>query len=314
MSSGPGQPLLVIAGPTGSGKSGLALALAERVQGTVINADALQLYRDLRVLTARPEPADEARLPHRLYGILAADATASAGRWRAWAVAAIDEAWRAGRLPILVGGTGLYLKALLEGLSPMPAIPDAARQAARALVERIGAPALHAQLAQRDPAMAARLRPSDRQRIARAWEVLEATGRSLALWQAEKGQPFPAHTHSILVMPERAALRAFLDARFLTMVEGGGLDEARALIASPEAWPIRRALGLNELISYMKGEISGDQAIALGQAATRAYAKRQATWFRHQFRADQTLGAQFSERLLEEILPKIRHFRLTEPK
>ncbi|MCC7167289.1 MAG: tRNA (adenosine(37)-N6)-dimethylallyltransferase MiaA [Rhodospirillales bacterium] len=313
MSSGTRQPLLVIAGPTGSGKSGLALALAQRLRGVIVNADALQLYRDLRLLTARPSASDEARVPHRLYGILGPDESSAAGWWRGQAVAAIDEAWAAERLPILVGGTGLYLKALLEGLSPMPAIPDAVRQAARALAERIGGPALHAELARRDPLMAARLRPSDRQRVTRAWEVIEATGRSLALWQAEKGQPFAARTHAILLMPERTALRASLDVRFLAMVEGGGQDEARSLIASPADWPIRRALGLNELISYLKGEISYPQAIAQAQAATRAYAKRQATWFRHQFRADQTQDAQFSERLLEEILPKIRQFLLTEP-
>ncbi|MCG8547148.1 MAG: tRNA (adenosine(37)-N6)-dimethylallyltransferase MiaA, partial [Alphaproteobacteria bacterium] len=223
--------VVIVAGPTCSGKSALALDLAEHFAGAVINADSMQVYRELRILTARPTLADEARVPHRLYGVLSVAEECSAARWREMAVTAIDETHRAGRLPILCGGTGLYLKALTEGLSPMPDIPAAVRQSVRARFEGADAPAIHAALQAVDPAMAARLTPTDRQRLLRALEVYEATGQSLAEWQAAPAEGPPAGYvfHTILVTPPRAELYADCDARFQAMLDAGALDEARRL-------------------------------------------------------------------------------------
>ncbi|MBL8691759.1 MAG: tRNA (adenosine(37)-N6)-dimethylallyltransferase MiaA, partial [Rhodospirillaceae bacterium] len=238
--------VVLVAGPTASGKSALALDLAERFGGVVINADAMQVYRELRVLTARPDTATETRVPHRLYGFLAVTEAFSAARWRERAVEEIRAAQAVGKLPIVVGGTGLYLKALMDGLSPVPEIPEAVRARIRARVGEIGAEAFHAEFAAKDPAMAARLRPSDPQRLARAAEVLEATGTSLAEWQGRgsAGEGFRFLTH--LLLPPREALHAACDARFRAMVESGALDEARAMRAFglDPALPATRAVGL----------------------------------------------------------------------
>ena len=226
-------PVLLIAGPTASGKSGLALAVAQQFGGTVINADSMQVYRELRILTARPSDAEMALVPHRLYGELSGAKPCSAGLWRKLALGAIAEAQEAGRLPIVTGGTGLYLKALQEGLAPVPPVPPAVRDAVTARFDNIGAPAFHAELTDLDPRMAARLRLNDRQRLIRAREVLEATGRSLADWQqAQPGGPEVAtQFHSIVLLPPRAGLYAACDRRFLEMIDSGALEEARALKA-----------------------------------------------------------------------------------
>jgi len=253
----------------------------------------------------------EESVPHRLYGVLAADETCSAARWAKMAAGEIGKAQDEGRLPILVGGTGLYLKALIEGLAPMPDVPEPYRNSARLLAAEIGAPALHARLTERDPVMAARLKPTDTQRVTRAWEVLSATGRSLAEWQEMKGKPFPARFVSVFVMPERDALYRACDARFHRMLNEGALDEARRFVLAPDGLPVLRALGLKELISHLKGEMGLERAIGLAQAATRHYAKRQVTWFRHQMQPSHVVGAQFSESLWPEIFPIIREFLLT---
>ncbi|CAA6605692.1 tRNA dimethylallyltransferase [Rhodospirillaceae bacterium LM-1] len=306
------KPVLVIAGPTASGKSGLAMQAALAFGGVIINADALQMYRGLRILTARPSLADEEAVPHRLYGLLEAEETCSAARWAKMAAGEIGKAHEAGRLPILTGGTGLYLRALVEGLAPMPDVPDPYRNSARVLASEIGALALHARLKERDPVMAARLRPTDTQRLTRAWEVLEATGRSLADWQLMKGKPFPARFVSLFVMPEREELYRSCDARFLKMLEMGALNEAAFYQDAPIDLPLLRALGLKELIRHLKGEMPQNQAVALAQAATRHYAKRQVTWFRHQMQPSHVLPAQFSESLWPKIFPIIRDFLLTD--
>ncbi len=275
--------VIVIGGPTCGGKSALALALAERLNGVVINADAMQVYRELRILTARPTAVQEARAPHRLYGVLPAAQACSAASWRTMALAAIGEA--AQRLPILVGGTGLYLSALMGGLSPVPEIPPPVRQAARDRHRILGGAGLHAELAKRDAAMAERLDPGDRQRLIRAWEVVEATGRSLAEWQQEVGGP-PAGLdfRPILVEPPRAALYAASDKRFVGKAEAGAVEEVRAFLALglPADLPACKALGVRELGRHIAGELDLSQAVALAQQATRNYAKRQSTWFRHQ--------------------------------
>lgn len=305
---------VILAGPTASGKSGLALRLAEEFGGVVINADSMQVYGVLRVLTARPGPEDEARAPHRLYGILPPSELCSAGRWRALAVAECQAAWAAGKLPVVVGGTGLYLRSLSQGLSPIPDIPDAVRAAARALFAELGNDAFHARLAERDPAMAARLHPGNSQRLTRAWEVLEATGRSLADWQAEPAADrVDAEFATLLIAPPRDELYRSCDRRFRAMIGQGALDEVRALTALDldPALPAMKALGVPELAAHLRGELPLDEAVARAQQATRNYAKRQLTWFRHQLAAYHTLPAQFSERFSDEIFSIIRQFLLT---
>lgn len=305
--------VVVLAGPTASGKSALALDLAERFGGVIINADAMQVYRELSVLTARPDAAAEARAPHRLYGILPATEACSAGRWRVWAVEEIQAAQASAKLPIVVGGTGLYLKALTEGLAPVPPVPAAIRAAVRARMEEIGPPAFHAALSARDPVMARRLRPSDSQRLSRAMEVLEATGRSLADWQAEAAPGKGFRILTLLLAPAREALYAACDARFRAMVASGALDEARRVqaLGLEPALPASRALGLRELIRHLEGEIGLEEAIRLAQAATRQYAKRQMTWFRNQLADPVKFDEQYSERVRQKSFAKIEHWQLT---
>ncbi len=308
------RPSIVIAGPTASGKSGLALALAEAFGGVVINADSMQVYDVLRVVTARPSVEDEARAPHRLYGVLPPSVACSAALWRDRAEAEMLGAWAAGRLPIVVGGTGLYIRTLMRGISPVPAIPAAIRDEARARLSRLGNAAFHAELAARDPTMAARLDPGNSQRLVRAWEVIVATGRSLADWQADPMEgAVPARWHSIALLPPRDWLYANCESRFQRMVEHGALDEVRALLDLDldPALPAMKALGVPELASFLRGERSLEAAIAAANQATRNYAKRQMTWLRHQLDASEVVYAQFSESHRAEIFANIRQFLLT---
>ena len=277
---------VLIAGPTASGKSALALALAQAAGGVVINTDSMQVYRDLRVLTARPTSEEEARVPHRLYGHVDAAVNCSAGAWVADAADALASVRAQGLKPIFVGGSGLYFKALTRGLSAVPPILPAIRSAVRARLERDGVEALHAELARCDPASAERLKPRDRTRIARALEVLEATGRSLLDWHRE-GQPpllSPGTFRAVFLAPERDALYARIDARFGAMLEVGALDEVAVLAARrlDPLLPAMKAHGVPALIRHLNGEITLDEAAEIGRADTRHYAKRQFTWFRHQ--------------------------------
>jgi tRNA dimethylallyltransferase len=306
---------VILGGPTASGKSALASAIAREFGGTVINADSMQVYRELPVLTAQPSAAERAAVPHRLYGFLPVTERCSAARWVALARAEIEAAHDSGRLPVVVGGSGLYLKALLDGLAPVPEIPADVREASRRRLAEIGKAAFHAELAQRDPQMAARIRPGDSQRLVRAWEVMTATGRSLAEWQARPAGPPDGATRfvKLLLLPERPQLYAACDARFAAMVARGALDEARRLadLAEDPGLPGRKALGLRELTGHLRGETTLDAAIAASQLATRRYAKRQITWFRHQFGGARQVGedlpiGQFSESFLAEIYNFIR--------
>jgi tRNA dimethylallyltransferase len=294
------RPIL-IAGPTASGKSRLALALAERLGGVVINADSMQVYRELRILTARPTPKDEARAPHALYGFVSGAQAYSAGRYAADAAAAIAAARAAGRVAIFVGGTGLYFKALLEGLSPVPATDPEVRAFWRAEAARRPAVELHALLARRDPEMAGRLMPTDPQRIARALEVLESTGRSLAAWQREPGRPVlaEAETVRLLLLPERQVQDAGIDARFDAMLAGGALEEVRALLrlGFSSELPIMRALGLAPLAAHLRGSLGLDEAAAIAKANTRKYAKRQLTWLKRNMIAWRAISEQDMERV-----------------
>lgn len=308
------RPALVICGPTASGKSGLALAAARAFGGVVVNADSMQVYDALALLTARPSAADLEAAPHRLYGVLPPSETCSAARWRDLAAAEMEAAWAAGGLPILCGGTGLYLRALMEGLSPIPDIPEDIRATARARLAELGNDAFHAELARRDPVMAARLDPGNSQRLARAWEVIEATGRSLAEWQAEPLEDaVAARWFTVVLDPGRERLYGQCDARFRAMVAAGALDEVRAFEALrlPSDLPIQKALGRRELAAHLAGEMELETAIAAAAQATRNYAKRQATWFRHQISASETISEQLSESLIATIFMKIRQALLT---
>lgn len=277
---------VLIAGPTASGKSALAMEIARRVGGTVVNADSMQVYRDLRIITARPTEADEASVPHRLYGHVDGAVNHSAMRYAVDVAALLAELGQQGSLPVLVGGSGLYFKALTDGFSEMPAVPEPVRAAFRARVEGLETEALHAELAARDPLMAERLRPSDRLRIMRALEIFLATGRSLASFQGER-QPGPLAGLQLLrlfVSPEREEVRNRIDRRFEAMMAEGALEEVERLRARrlDPLLPVMRAHGVPGLIAHLDGRLGLDEAIRRGQADTRAYAKRQVTWFRHQ--------------------------------
>jgi tRNA dimethylallyltransferase len=277
---------ILIAGPTASGKSALALALAEATGGVIINADSMQVYRDLRVLTARPSRQEEAALPHRLYGHIDAAVNFSAGAWVADAAKISAEARAEDRLPIFVGGSGLYFRALTRGLSAVPPIPPDVREDVRARLARDGVEALHATLMQRDPASAGRLKLRDRIRIARALEVVEATGRSLTDWHRDGLPPLlpPGQFTGVFLSPDRDELYARIDARFDAMLQAGALDEVAALAARrlDLLLPAMKAHGVPALIRHLAGEITLEQAAVIGRADTRHYAKRQFTWFRHQ--------------------------------
>ena len=277
---------VLIAGPTASGKSALALALAERTGGMIVNADSMQVYGDLRIITARPADAEAARVPHRLYGHIDAAANYSVGQYVTDATAALAEARRLGRVPIFVGGTGLYFKALTAGLAAVPPIPADIRAGVRDRLARDGAPALHAELQRRDPAEAARLNPNDRSRVARALEVVEATGRSLIDWQAEGLPPLldPGRTARLFIAPDRAELYARIDTRFTAMLAAGALDEVRRLAARglDPLLPAMKAHGVPWLIRHLAGEMTLAEAADQARLDTRHYAKRQFTWFRHQ--------------------------------
>ncbi len=306
---------ILIAGATASGKSAVALRLAAALDGVVINADSMQLYRELRILTARPTTADEALTPHRLYGIWPAAEPGSVGRWLALARTEVEAALEAGRTPIVVGGSGLYFNALTEGLVPVPEIPPALRERVRQRLARLGNVAFHAELAARDPAMARRLGASDPQRLQRAYEVVEATGRSLLDWQAETaaegglGMPWRGF---VLGLP-RVRLYRRIEARLDAMIEAGVLDEVRRLAdlkLDPEL-PAMKALAIPELIRHLDGEIDLETALLAAKQATRRYAKRQLTWQRNKMHAWNQILTQESECFIDEIFSKMMHFLLT---
>lgn len=281
-----GLGAVLIAGPTASGKSALGIKLAQSLDGVVINADSMQVYRDLRVITARPTPEEETQAPHRLYGHVDAAVNFSVGRYVADAVQVLEEVRGSGKLPIFVGGTGLYFKALTEGLSDIPPVPEEVREEVRRESEGLETPALHRLLSERDPETARTLRPSDRLRVQRALEIFAATGQPLVSFHGAR-QPGPLSDVPVIKLflaPEREELRRRIDERFLAMMEQGALDEVKALgeRSLDPMLPAMRAHGVPGLLGYLRGEISLEEAIAKGQGDTRRYAKRQFTWFRHQ--------------------------------
>jgi len=282
----PKPPLVVIAGPTASGKSALALTLAQQIRGVVVNADSAQIYRDLRVLSAAPTVEDRARADHRLYGVQDGALPCSAAEWAAFARKEIESIHGEGRTPILVGGTGLYIRTLLDGIAPVPAIdPEVRSRIREGLVEEN-----RAKLETLDPAAAERLRPTDSARINRALEVILSTGRTLGEWQKERegGIDHEVELRPLLLLPPRKWLYARCDERFARMIQEGAVSEVEALLVrklNPNL-PVMRAIGVRELSAYLLGECSLDEALAAGQQATRRYAKRQYTWFAHQPPAD----------------------------
>jgi len=279
-------PLALIAGPTASGKSALALRLAEAADGVIVNADSAQVYRDLRIVSARPSPDEEARVPHRLYGYRDGADPCSAADWATDARAAIAEAQAAGRLPILVGGTGLYLRILIEGIAPVPPIDPGVRTAVRAMT----AAEAHKALAREDPDGAARIRPSDTTRAARALEVVRSTGRSLRDWQQHKegGISGDVTLVPLILLPPRDWLQARCDVRFENMFSQQGIMEIISLLerSLPALAPVMRAIGVPEIAAWLHGELDREEALRAGRTSTRQYAKRQYTWFNRQPPAD----------------------------
>ena len=306
---------ILIAGATASGKSALALRIAQAFGGTVINADSMQVYRDLRVITARPTPAETAQVPHVLYGHVDAAENYSVGRWCRDAALAITKVERAGRLPILVGGTGLYFTALTRGLASVPPIPADIRSAVRGRLTSEGVAALHADLTRRDPATAGRLMVGDRARVTRALEVVLATGRSLTDWHRD-GMPAAidaACAVRIFLNVERADLYRRINERFDVMLSSGALDEVRALAARhlDPMLPAMKAHGVPWLIRHLRGEISLEEAAEGGKRDTRRYTKRQGTWFRNQLPDWTWVAAEEAQKLIREFLNQ--PFRLPPP-
>jgi tRNA dimethylallyltransferase len=303
---------ILIAGPTASGKSWLALRLAETIGGVVINADAIQVYRELRILSARPSTADEQRAPHWLYGHVPGSEAYSAGRFVTDAAVTLQRARQEGLRPIFIGGTGLYFKALLEGLAPIPEIADDVRAHWRNEAQRIGAAGLYAELMRRDPGMAALLRASDTQRLTRALEVLESSGRSLSDWHREPLYPLLSEPIiRLVVSPDLQRLTARCDARLEAMVSGGALDEVRALLTlnfAPKL-PIMTAIGVPPFAAHLRGEISLTEAIEEAKRDTRAYLKRQRTWLKRNMISWKPIKTEELERNDRSINALVDHLR-----
>lgn len=295
--------VIVVTGPTASGKSALALALAEQRQGkgagTVINADAMQTYDAFPILTAQPGADERARVPHALYGVLPLSETLSAARWRTLASAEIEGCLAAGRTPILCGGSGLYLRTLMQGIATIPDVPQHVREQANADWQALGPDAFRMRLAEKDPAIVARLKPGDRQRHVRAWEVASATGRPLSDWQTDTGSPAPWRFATILLAPERDWLRGRIKSRFDAMLGQGVLAEVRQVFdRSPDPrWPGLKAHGAPELFRHFRGELPLEKARQIAIDHTRQYAKRQMTWFRHQLTPDLVVDPQSAQAL-----------------
>jgi tRNA dimethylallyltransferase len=274
----------LIAGPTASGKSAYGLDLARRIGGEIVNADSMQLYSGMRTITARPSEAEEAELPHHLYGVAEPSEAWSVGQWLRAVQPILADIEARGRAAVVVGGTGLYFRALTEGLADIPPVPEAIRAAEQARFDAEGEAAFRERLRAVDPAAEARIAPGDRQRLLRAATVHAASGRSLSLWQGETGAPLLSAYQARVIEPDREALYARCDARFDAMLAAGALDEARAMAArnlAPDL-PAMKALGLRELIRHLQGELTLEAAAEEAKQQTRRYAKRQLTWFRNQ--------------------------------
>lgn len=285
------KTIVVIAGPTASGKSSLALKIAEKYNGIIINADSVQVYKDLEILSSRPSRDAFERVPHKLYGFLEGNEFCSAGLWRSYVLKEIQNCYNIEKLPIIVGGTGLYLKALIEGLSPIPTIDMKIRELARQRMQEEGSQGLYQELESLDPAIAIRLNPSDSQRIVRAWEVVKSTGIPLSEWQLRFSNNLNKQQgvfKRILLMPPREQLNIYSDKRLEAMVELGLLNEVEKFLqkAINPSSTIYKAIGLREFIAYLNNEMRLEESLEKAKIATHQYIKRQYTWFKHQFYAD----------------------------
>jgi len=308
------KPVLIVAGPTASGKSSFALSCAEQLNGVVVNADSMQVYDGLHILTAHPSENEKAQFPHVLYGVLSPDESCSAARWCDMALAEIEKAHQAGQVPIVTGGTGFYIKSMTEGLSPIPEISDETRNATIAAFEEMGTEAFSKALATRDPDIAKRIDMQNRQRLIRAWEVLEATGKSLAYWQnlPKEGAPDDYHFVEVVLRPDREKLYARCDERFVWMVENGALDEVASFAEEinagrvPENALLANALGFWELKEYLDGARTKEDAIEASQQRTRRYAKRQSTWFKNQISDDAIVLETIKDDSLAEIINRLQ--------
>ncbi|AUG53689.1 tRNA (adenosine(37)-N6)-dimethylallyltransferase MiaA [Thalassospira marina] len=311
-------PVIIVAGPTASGKSALALDLAKEFNGVIINADSMQVYRELRVLSARPDDSETARAPHRLYGVLSGAEACSAGKWREMALTEIAACHQNGQLPIVTGGTGMYLNALTNGIAPIPDIDKSVRDQVTAELEAMGHAAFFARLQQQDAATAATLDPANSQRLIRAAEVLRATGHGLAYWHGAAMLPPPPGMAFLkfCYMPPRDILYDRCNRRFDLMIEQGAIEEVRLLLEQnlPPESPVMKAVGVRELGAYLSGALSLADAKTLAQRETRRYAKRQLTWFRHQMTDRETIDAQYSESLASKLRNLVHQFLLTAPK
>ncbi len=309
------NPVVLVAGPTASGKSKLAMDLAETFDGVIINADSMQVYAELRIITARPSSEDENRVPHRLYGVISATQNWSVGLWQQRVVSEIEAVQSDGKLPIVTGGTGLYFRALTHGLAQIPEIEQEIRDEMARRLKAEGGEALHRELVTVDAHTAARISPGDGQRLCRALEVYHSTGRALSAWIKEGNAGVPAHMrfHPLIVQPPRELLYRTINGRFEAMLGDGALDEVRRLaeLGLDPALPVMKAVGVRELMAYLNHEISLPEAITRSQKISRNYAKRQLTWFRNQMPEAKTLDAQYSESLKPEIFSFIRQFVLT---
>ena len=302
---------VIICGPTGAGKSSLALNLAEKFKGVIINADSVQIYREIKILSGRPTFDDYRQAPHRLYGIMSIFKPCTLGIWRKMALETIKECELSGRLPIICGGTGLYIKFLLNELSAIPEIPPSIKLEAREKLEDLGNENFRELLSKNDPVSASRIKSGDTNRLLRAWEVLTATNKPLSYWHEQSGETGSQHKFfKVCLMPERKALYSKCDKRFLDFIERGAVEEARALdfiTVSPEL-PASKTLGLIELVKYTKGELELSDAIAQAQRTTRRYAKRQLTWFRHQLDEDFLIQNLCCRKTVSDCLKKIVNF------
>ena len=302
---------VIICGPTGAGKSSLALNLAEKFEGVIINADSVQIYREIKILSGRPTSDDYRQAPHRLYGIMSIFKPCTLGIWRKMALETIKECELSGRLPIICGGTGLYIKFLLNELSAIPEISPSIKLEAREKLKELGNENFRELLSKNDPASASRIKSGDTNRLLRAWEVFTATTKPLSYWHKKSRKAGSQHKFfKVCLMPERKALYSICDQRFLEFVEQGAVEEARAfdfITASPEL-PASKTLGLLELIKYTKGELELSDAVEQAQRATRRYAKRQLTWFRHQLDEDFLIQNLSCRKTVSDCFKKIVNF------
>lgn len=310
------KPVIVIGGPTASGKSAIALEIAGEFGGEIVNADSMQIYADLPVITARPAAEDRARAPHHLYGVLGMADRCSAGEWRSRALETIREIHRRDATPIVVGGTGLYLKALMTGLHTMPDVPADLRESLNRRLQAEGAPALHAELLVSDPETADGLNAADGQRVVRALEILMHTGRGLRSWQAGETEDAPADLRfvTLALAPPREDLYATANDRFDRMLHAGAIDEVASLLerSPPSDFPLLKAVGVPPIRAFLEGDIGRERLKELGKRDTRRYAKRQMTWFRHQFIPQIPIKTKYSEINLDRIFSKIRNLLLTD--